>query len=285
VADARVRVAGKVEHAAAAIREAGSRPAQCHAERDDTDGKLRRVPLFLLDPGDPARPRPNLGLALALEMLDSEFSWSRGEVEVDLPGGGVIRIPVDGLKTMPINFPGSLDSFAAVSYSSVLSGEADIDLNGKGVMVGFTATGLTHVTADKHVTVIDPLTPGVIVNASIANSVITGEFLREGSRWVSFLVGLFLAIVLGIYFLRPRILTGLTLAAAFSALLVGSGFWLVASWGLVFPPFAGLLVLAGAAAALVFTARFGQRPIHQTRTPGHCCEPRNCYHHLSIFGQ
>jgi CHASE2 domain-containing sensor protein len=259
VADTRVLVAGNVEHTSPAIRESGARPAQCHAERDDLDGKLRHVPLFLIDPGDPAAPRPNLGLALALQMLDADFSWSTGSVGIDLPNGESIPVPVDDVKTMFVNYPKSLDSIPAVSCSALLAGETGIDLKGKGVVVGFTATGLTHVTADKHVTVIDPNTPGVLVNVAIANSVITGQFLREGSRRVSLIAGLFLVGLLALVFLRPRVLTGMAISFACVVLLLGIGYGFMVHGGLVLPLLPGLLVVLIGTAGLVFAMRFGKR--------------------------
>lgn len=85
-------------------------------------------------------------------------------------------------------------------------------LRGKIVFVGWVTTGSL---SDVYPTAAGPLTPGVVVNAMMANMVLTGEAFSEAPLWVgallTFALGSFAAFVAGMRSIRP--LLGLLLAA------------------------------------------------------------------------
>ncbi len=118
-------------------------------------------------------------------------------------------------------------------------------LRGKIVFVGWVTTGSL---SDVYPTAAGPLTPGVVVNAMMANMVLTGEAFDEAPLWLgamlTFVLGSFAAFVAGIRSIRP--LLGLLLA-----LIVGLGYMVVNafllfdSWHWLVPlatPMTGILV-------------------------------------------
>lgn len=84
-------------------------------------------------------------------------------------------------------------------------------IRGRIVFVGFVATGSL---TDVYPTAAGPRTPGVVVNAMMANMILTGETVREAPLWLgallTFALGSFAAFVGGIRSIRP--LLGLVLA-------------------------------------------------------------------------
>lgn len=84
-------------------------------------------------------------------------------------------------------------------------------IRGRIVFVGFVATGSL---TDVYPTAAGPRTPGVVVNAMMANMILTGEAIREAPLWLgallTFMLGSFAAFVGGIRAIRP--LLGLVLA-------------------------------------------------------------------------
>jgi len=116
-------------------------------------------------------------------------------------------------------------------------------VRGKIVFVGFVTTGSL---SDVYPTAAGPLTPGVVVNAMMANMVLSNYAFRESPLWIgalmTFLLGSFAAFVAGIRSIRP--LLGLLLAGviALGYLFVNS-FYLFDSLRLFLPlatPMAGI---------------------------------------------
>lgn len=116
-------------------------------------------------------------------------------------------------------------------------------IRGKIVFVGWVTTGSL---SDVYPTAAGPLTPGVVVNAMMANMILAGTGFRESPLWIgsmiTFVLGSFGAFVAGIRSIRP--LLGLLLAVAIGLgyLIVNAVLWFD-TWHLFVPlatPLAGL---------------------------------------------
>lgn len=156
----------------------------------DGDGKVRSFPLILVQ-GD--RAYPAMGLQAALDLLGvplENCTIEGGEFKGSGPGGSQVRVPVDGVGRVLLDWNGPwLSSFRHVSMVRLLPGaggglEGAQDarrvaqsLDGKIVFVGLTATG-TH---DLNPTPFQERYPMVGVNAHVAEGVLRGHFPAEAS--------------------------------------------------------------------------------------------------------
>ncbi|MGD0541958.1 MAG: SpoIIE family protein phosphatase, partial [Tepidisphaeraceae bacterium] len=119
-------------------------------------------------------------------------------------------------------------------------------IGGKGILVGFTATGITdQVSTSLHLHC-----PGVVVHGVIANAVLTGRWWRMAPAWVTVLLtvlfGVGTAAVLGRYHPVPASLIALAMLAGYALI---NGFvlfdwnrWIV---GIAAPAVAIVTVWAG----------------------------------------
>jgi len=161
----------------------------------DGDGKIRRVPLFILTADERV---PNLGLAIA---CDSGGLSLGGAVPAKdhMILSDKVRIPLErrGATTL-INYPGLWHkTFQRVSYFDLLKsymvlaegGAPKLDLSffrDKICFVGLTATG----TSDLRANPLENVYPMVGLQASIANSILTGRFLQSVSPWMNVVIAL-----------------------------------------------------------------------------------------------
>jgi len=116
-------------------------------------------------------------------------------------------------------------------------------LRDKIVFVGWVTTGSL---SDVYPTAAGPLTPGVVVNAMMANMVLTTEAFRETPLWIgallTFALGSFAAFVAGVRSIRPMLGLSLAFVIGLGYLLVNA-FLCFDSWHLVVPlatPLAGI---------------------------------------------
>ena len=194
----------------------------------DRDGVLRRVPLLAEFDG---RTYPSLALAA--------FAASQGArdaiMEVSTVNSASLsladrHIPLDGRSNLLVRYRGRKRTFPYVSAADVLDGRVDgAAVRGKVVLVGTTALGTREVVA----TPIDTLFVGVEVQATVADDLIQGDFLRrphgqgaiEGG--LTLLAGALASVLIAF--------GGMTLGAAFAAgglaALWAAGVWLLASRG------------------------------------------------------
>ena len=196
----------------------------------EEDGVNRRaVPLISYK----GRDYPGLGLAGAMEALgvtDAEFGFSSIIV-------GSRSISLDSYNSMLINYTGPAGMYRMVSFSDVVKGRVDPGkLRHKIVFVGATALGIY----DMRVTPFHSNTPGVEINANIADNIINNTFMQQGV--FERLIDLLSIIVLGatVFFItiRPRPYLAftlvLTLVASYSVFAYSmflAGHWL----SLVYP--------------------------------------------------
>lgn len=137
----------------------------------DEDGVVRWSPLLL--PYED-KPYSSLSLTAAKEALGAD-KIDAGDYEIEV---GSVSIPVDSSYRMLINYSGH-ETYKRYSFSDVLKGRISKDeLRGKILFVGATAVGIY----DLRVTPLSNNTPGVEVNANIADNIIKGSFMRRGGK-------------------------------------------------------------------------------------------------------
>ncbi|MBF0386942.1 MAG: CHASE2 domain-containing protein [Candidatus Omnitrophica bacterium] len=180
----------------------------------DSDGKFRRVPLFVDYQG---RQYPSLAYQVGLDFLQRQAP--------------VRKVPLDEQGNLLVNFAGPwADSFAHYSYADILqsyaaqstpaaaaaaAGKPRLDLavfKGKVCLVGLTADG----TTDMHPSPLEPLYPSIGIHADIFNSLVNGKFITRASRWqnLGILFGLCALVVLACVKVSPALAFGILLEVA-----------------------------------------------------------------------
>lgn len=124
-------------------------------------------------------------------------------------------------------------------------------VQGKGVLIGWTATG----RADFVTTPLHARCPGVVVHGVIANAVLTGEWWRTAPLWLGPLLTLLLGLGTALTVARfsPHIGLAVAMLSAISYLLMNG--LLLFDWGNYILPAAGPLVVIAAVWALVTLTR------------------------------
>ena len=220
----------------------------------DGDGILRRMPLVIQMDG---RVYPSLGLAASLAMQDVVA----GELRAVNANSSVLtigdrRVPLDGRANLLLRFRGERRTFPFVSAADVMEGRTAGDaFRDKLVFVGATALGTQELVATPH----DPRFIGVEVQATVADSLLQGDFLRRPAEapLVESAVTLAAAGVVAMAVVRYGIAGGGLASVASVALLWAGAWWLFGRWGVLLSPvLPSLSVLcAGVGMALATTAR------------------------------
>ncbi len=194
----------------------------------DPDGVYRRVPVAL-----PVGSR--LVPAFGLELL--RVFLQRGAAALRLGPGGVAgvqvggrEVPVDGAGQLWLDFLGPRGTVPQVSAADVLAGRVPrAKLAGRIAVVGFTAAGFDEVP-----TPFTAVSPGVELQATLLDNVLTGRALRR-PWWLvpaEAIAVLALGLLLGPLLRRLRALWGTVAAFLLAcAYLVGTQ-WLFADQGL-----------------------------------------------------
>lgn len=239
----------------------------------DPDGVYRRAPVVSTFDGQAV---PSLALAAYLAAQDPADS---GESEHELrlsEDGRTIRVdgtdvPLDGLGNLLVRFDAPRRSRTKYAASGIIQSESRIagdaeeepviepsELEGKHVMVGFSAVGLF----DLRPLPVDGEAPGVEFHASMLENLLSGRFMREVPVGLDLLYVGLLALIAG--FLATLVRGGLTTAAAFvfapavpaaaGILAYAGGLWLP----LAVPAVAGL-VGAGFGAVLNYAKEGKER--------------------------
>lgn len=177
----------------------------------DRDG-VTRYEYLAVRYGDEQDYYPSLGLEVArlyLGIPRDHMSLTLGE-GVHL---GRTLIPTDQKARMLINHVGKEQSFRYVSATDVIHGRLAPDsFAGKAVLVGTAALG----TYDQKATPFSANFPGVEKNATVAENIITRQFLAQSvyDKLIDLMLILFFGFGLGMVLPKMRALPGATLAAA-----------------------------------------------------------------------
>lgn len=139
-------------------------------------------------------------------------------ITIRRPTGEIVRIPIDNLGRMQLDFVGQIQDFTTASFADVsrlthLEKKADGStevradarlmkaLNRKLVMLGITATGTTDVGPCP----INANTPFVHIHMTAASNILTQTFIRNLTPFdqVMVLLVLWLLLAIGAWFMRP----------------------------------------------------------------------------------
>jgi signal transduction histidine kinase len=215
----------------------------------DSDGVLRRVPL-ILGFGGQAYP----GLALAAVMASATVSTPELRVAnantTSLALGGSI-VSLDGRTNLLLRYRGGKRTFPYVSAADVLAGRVLADgFRDKIVFVGATALG-TQLVATPY----DPLFAGVELQATVADNLLSQDFIRrlEHALIVEALVVLSLGIGVALAIRRFGVGWGALAAVTWLAMLWGATGWLLASKGVFLSPLLPTCAIVTSLAAVAFT--------------------------------
>jgi len=172
----------------------------------DPDGKIRRIPLFVKYK---ERLFPSLGLKVACDSLGLDtrnVEFKRDKVIIDRK----ISLPVAFNTTFMVNYPGKWDrAFQHLSYLEILKSYADIKnakppkldlsvIKDKVCFIGLTATG----TTDLKPTPLENIYPMLGLHASIFNSVVSKNFIKDMGAPCNTLINIFILILSLIICLR-----------------------------------------------------------------------------------
>ncbi|MEW5908399.1 MAG: CHASE2 domain-containing protein [Thermodesulfobacteriota bacterium] len=208
--------------------------------RPDPDGVLRRVPMLM----EYARNiYPNLALAtLASASTSKNLILSTSPHGVESLTVDERKIPLDEQGNLFIRFQGPAGTFQYYSASDVLNGKIrPDDIKNRIVFVGTSAAGLK----DTHTTPYSAAFPGVEVHATIADTVLNGNFIVR-PRWLTILE-LILTVFVGLS--MSATLAWAPALVSLGVLFAGSiSLWLGAGWslefkGVLFSPLYPLLTL------------------------------------------
>lgn len=215
----------------------------------DADGMLRRLPLLIQHNGS---VHAALGLAAVLKAQENPGIMLKktGSVLSSLNFCG-ISAPVDPHGQLLIKFRGTRRGYDTISAADILDGRVPAHrLIGRIVFAGTSAAGLKDLIT----TPFDPIFPGVEVHATVADNLLSGDFLSEphASMGVAFTLILVSGILLSFAIAYKSASAGFMVLCLFTAgLLLGaqqvfyhSGIFM----GTAFPvaSIAGLYLLLGA---------------------------------------
>jgi adenylate cyclase len=185
----------------------------------DQDGMLRRLPLLIRYQGE---TYASLALATVLQVkaADNLLLKKEGNTLQSLNFKGT-AVPVDPHGQLLIKFRGPSRSYDYLPAAEIMAGKVTAErLRGRIVLVGTSASGLKELRA----TPFDPNFPGVEVQATVIDNLLTGDFISVPS-WTTGLV-LLLVVVMG---MATTLLIAFSRAAAcfLVMLLACAGTWLV----------------------------------------------------------
>jgi CHASE2 domain-containing sensor protein len=160
----------------------------------DSDGKIRKIPLFVKFEN---KLYPHLGLAAAADCLNlnlEKINFKKRKVVID----NELEIPVKKNNSLFVNFPNKWNkSFPLFSYLQILKSYRNIKqgkkpsldltkLKGKTCFVGLTAAGTTDLKAMP----LEESYPMLGLQASVYNSIINKNFIRQAPLFLNLLVAL-----------------------------------------------------------------------------------------------
>jgi adenylate cyclase len=245
---------------------------------DAVDGTARRVPLFY---GFRGRTYPAFGLAVAAVADSARFrggparwgarSLALGTLTVPLDAGGLLlrwRGPYRDPKRRTETYRIYPVAQILHSFQQVAAGEAPEvplkALRGKVVFVGASGSGLFEPRANPF----GPADPGVLIHATLADNLLTGDFLRRAQPAANMAATVLAALLAGIAasFIASvwwSVAAGVGLAGAY----LGLTFWLFGAGGIwldaAAPTLAVLLTFTGGMAANYFTEGRHKRQIRE----------------------
>ncbi|MFT7772353.1 EAL domain-containing protein [Roseateles sp.] len=226
--------------------------------KPSSDGSLRRdLPVLRLD----GKVYPSLPLRLAAFARGADWSRAQARFGAEVSVGEALRLPLDELSRIGVNYYGRSGSFDSVGFADLLAGRVDpARLHGRVAVLGVSA-----LAAGDHLpSPFDARLPGMERIATVTDNLLTGRSLVHpawgGAAELAAVVLLPLAAVL---LLASRPLgTALLLIGAGVLVLLVAAQWVFERHYLVFslaPPLLALLLATLGASALRAGAEQSQR--------------------------
>jgi len=199
----------------------------------DSDGILRRVPL-LIELDD--RVYPSLALAVVAAATGVRDATLRVEnVNAASLTVGTRLVPLDGQGNALLRYRGEKRTFPFVSAVDVLSGQVSVGrVRDKIAFIGTTALGTREVVA----TPLDTLFAGVEVQATVADNLLQGDFLRRPvlGPAIEGQIALLLGVTVSLLAVRAGLGWAALAGAAALAVLWGGALSLLSSRGMFVSP-------------------------------------------------
>jgi adenylate cyclase len=174
-------------------------------------------------------------------------------------------IPLDAQSNLLIRYRGEANPFPRVSASDILNGvTSPMALQGKIVFIGTTALGLGETIA----TPLDPVLPGVVVHATIADNILRNDFVcrPQYARGSELLLILALGILSTFLLIRTKsIWSSAVLTIGSVCLWLGSKYTFEAT-GVFISPLFSLIAVGGNFSVLTLIKFFGEEKKVEKRT-------------------
>jgi adenylate cyclase len=187
----------------------------------DASGVPRHIPIVFLSP---AGLQPSLAAQAASVFLRQPLQLAENRLTL-----GSRTIALDQGFHMPLRLLGPRGTVPTVPAFDVLNDQSKINLTGKLVVIGVTATAL----GDRFPSPFDPALPGVEVMATAIAQLIDGPGLRRDSpiRNADMIVGAALAALCAGVAISLPLTVGLSLGAGVLAVCIGA-VWMAFSYGI-----------------------------------------------------
>lgn len=193
----------------------------------DSDGIYRRAPL-LIQYKDGVYPSLALQAVIAYLGTQVELNTPKYHDTIRLEGiqVGNTTVPLDNYGQALIPFIGKSYSFPYYSATDVLNNKIPkSELQGKIIFVGTSATGLGDLKA----TAIQNPFPGVEIQATLANGILTDDFSfhPDWAKGADLVLTLILGIITSIIYpyFGPRTLSAMTVLLPVALLLINNVLW------------------------------------------------------------
>ena len=206
---------------------------------EDEDGKVRSYPAVVLFNGRYCAP---LFLAVAQAYRDHpSLALEIGPTGVKSAALGDEAIPVDENGRMMLHYLGPASTMPHYSVAAIINNQIPTNaVRGKIVMVGVTA----HALGDRFVTPLASDFPGIELQATAADNILTGNFIHQSvnQRGEEKMAGWVFGLAIGVAVAFMGAGTSVGLLAVFALSYVGYALWRFettgALLGMVFPLFA-----------------------------------------------
>jgi HD-GYP domain-containing protein (c-di-GMP phosphodiesterase class II) len=240
----------------------------------DGDGILRRVPLLIEFRG---RVYPSLALAVVAAATHARADALRiaDTNTLSLTLGGT-SVPLDGKSDVLVRYRGIKGTFPYVSAADVLTGRVAADTFAeKIVFIGTTALGMREVVA----TPLDTLFASVEVQATVADNLLRGDFLRRPQYAVTLetIVVLTVGWLVLLFVGRYGLLRGAAAVIGCVAMAWAGSAILVSARGVIVSPLFPTL-----AAAATLSALGGARLLFERTRADHAVADKVASRHIMI---
>ncbi len=205
----------------------------------DRDGMLRNVPLII---GYRDQYYPSLALATVMKALQIDRIQLHRTSNQYVLLLGKRSISMNAYGAVLVNYRGRARTFRYVSAADLLGDRVPEDrIKGKIVFVGTSAAGFKEFRS----TPVEPLLPGVEIHATVADNILTGDYLSRPSymRGAEVLVAFFAGLIYVLSIARAAAVISLIISLTGAAGLMGLSLWLFSSRGIYFSPILPVVVI------------------------------------------